>query len=117
MIPICCVKMALTRADSGIMMAVLYIIQSCAAFGLAFSKNWMYRILHLSLMTALGIGALLLFGFSASVIPYYAAALIYGLFSAGSYFLLVFHSLIHPNPATAAKYVSVNEIVVGAANI
>ncbi len=54
---------------------------------------------------------MLLFSFGSVPITFYIGSLIFGIYTGTFSFYLVFHSLVHPEKS--AKYLSVNETIVG----
>jgi len=86
-------------------------IQGLTAWSLCRSKIWMYKRFPALLMAFAGIAGLLLFACGKNLYWFYPAAVIYGIFSGCFYFLLVYHSLVHPEKS--AFFVSGNEVLVG----
>lgn len=62
-----------------------------------------------------GFIGMLLFWCGNGIWAFYAGAIIYGIYSSGAFFYLVFHSLVHPEKG--GKYVSLNEVIVGFTSI
>lgn len=104
-----------SKANIGLILAVVSYVQGLTALALLRSKYWMYRPRPVLAAGACGVLALLLFGLGGSMPWFYSGAVLYGVFSGCSYFYLVFHSLVHP--AKSSRYIATNEIVVGSASI
>ena len=115
MIPNRAVALAFSRTDAALILCVLSVVQTVCALSLYNSRKWMYKMLPVALLGLCGIAAVLIFGLCGTRAAFFAGAVIFGVFSGGSYFALVFHSLAHPTKS--AKYVAVNEAVVGISNI
>jgi predicted MFS family arabinose efflux permease len=58
-----------------------------------------------------GILGLLAFGFGQLPLVLCAGAILFGIYSGGFFYYLIFHALIHPE--RSGQYVSVNEAIVG----
>ena len=115
MIPNRAVALDFSRTDAAMILCTLSVVQSLFALAMYRSRKWMYKVLPVAFLGVCGIIAVMLFGLCTDRILFYAGAVIYGIFSGGSYYALVFHSLAHPTKS--AKYVAVNEAVVGLSNI
>lgn len=115
MIPNRAVALDFSRTDAALILCTLSVVQTLCALCLYNSRKWMYKMLPVAIFGLCGILAVLLFGLGKTRTLFFSAAVIYGIFSGASYFLLVFHSLVHPTKS--AKYVAVNEAVVGISNI
>lgn len=115
MIPNRAVALDFSRTDAAMILCTLSVVQSLFALSMYHSKKWMYKVLPVAVLGVCGVIAVMLFGLCTDRILFYAGAVIYGIFSGGSYYALVFHSLAHPTKS--AKYVAVNEAVVGISNI
>ena len=63
------------------------------------------------LMGLMGVASMVCFWLGRNMTVFYAAALIYGIYSGCYYFVLVYYSLIHP--VKAARNAGLNEVVVG----
>ena len=103
------------KADMSIVLSVLSFAQSGTAFLLIWSREWMYRRLPGILVNAAGIAALLGFGLCTTVTGFVISALLFGIYSGSFYFLLVFHSLVHPT--RSSRYLAGNETIVGVTGI
>lgn len=113
--PALAVELGIGQFHAGMILAMVSYVQAAVGLLLIFGKQWMYRILPIAFLCLCGITGLFLFGFTSNLILLYLAAIIYGIFSAGFYFTLVFHALVHPTKSE--KYVPINEVLVGAASI
>lgn len=103
------------RDHSGYMLTCLGLVQGFFAMSLMKSKTWMYSPIPNILAGAVGIASMLLIATGKNVLAFYVASTIYGFYSGYYYFMLVFHSLIHPTKS--GKYVGINEAVVGIVGI
>ncbi len=119
------VAFVIPKSQVGSIIASLYAVQALAGLSFLHSRTWMFRpgpVVGFSVFGLLGLA-----GFGVSLLPaidgvevltvplrtlgLYASAACYGVFSGSFFFGLVFHSLIHPH--RSARYVAVNETVVG----
>jgi len=98
-------------SGSGLALALLSFSQAFTGLFLCFSKKWMYRPLPVGAFGVCGIVSSILFGFGSGTFSYCVAAVLFGIYSGGFFFYLVFHSLVHPSKS--ARYIAVNEMVVG----
>lgn len=119
------VAFAMPKSQIGSITALLYIVQALVGLSLLRSRTWMFRPAPVAGFATFGVVGLV--GFSVSLLPMidgidvltvplrtlglYASVACYGVFSGSFFFRLVFHSLVHPH--RSAKYVAVNETVVG----
>jgi MFS family permease len=116
---------AIPKSQIGSIVATLYVLQALVGLSLLHGKTWMFRP-----MPAMGFavfGLVSMAGFGVSLLPVingievlavplrtlclYTSAACYGVFSGSFFFGLVFHSLVHPH--RSARYVAINEMVVG----
>lgn len=119
------VSFTMPKSQIGSIVALLYVVQALVGLSLLRSRMWMFRP-----MPAVGFavfGLIGVAGFGVSLLPImdgvevltvplrtlglYASVACYGVFSGSFFFGLVFHSLVHPH--RSARYVAVNEMVVG----
>ena len=100
-----------SRADAGIILAVVSFMQAFTALALIKAKTMMYKIFPVMLAGLCGIASRLLFGFGSGKAVFTAAAVLFGLYSGYFYFMFVYHSLVSPDKST--RYVAINEIIVG----
>ena len=107
----------LHMADStqGVIFFLLSLTQALTGLALGLSRLWMYRALPIALFGLVGIVGLLGFGFGATKPVLYSAAILFGVYSGAFFFYLVFHALAHP--VKSARYVAINESVVGVGGI
>ncbi len=119
------VSYAIPKSQIGSIIALLYITQALTGLSLIRGKMWMFRPMPLLGFAALGVVSLVCF--SVALLPaidgievftiqlrtlgLYASVACYGAFSGSFFFGLVFHSLVHP--LRSARYVAINETVVG----
>lgn len=119
------VSFAIPKSQIGSIVASLYVVQALVGLSLLRGKTWMFHP-----MPAMGFavfGFVGMAGFGVSFLPaingievfavplrtlcLYASAAFYGVFSGSFFFGLVFHALVHPH--RSARYVAINETVVG----
>ncbi|OHB53500.1 MAG: hypothetical protein A2Y12_17970 [Planctomycetes bacterium GWF2_42_9] len=119
------VSFVIPKSQVGSMVALLYVVQALVGLGLVRSKIWMFRALPVICFTGFGLIGIICFGISLlpnlngvelltvplRTIGLYVSTAFYGVFSGSFFFGLVFHSLVHPS--RSAKYVAINEMVVG----
>jgi len=119
------VSFAMPKSQIGSIIASLYVVQALVGLSLVCSRTWMFRPMPVMGFTVFGLVSMV--GFAVSLLPaldgaevltvplrtigLYASVACYGVFSGSFFFGLVFHSLVHPN--RSAKYVAINETVVG----
>lgn len=100
-----------SRAEAGIILAVVSFVQAFTALALINVKTMMYKALPVVLAGLCGISSLLIFGFGSGKIFFAIAAVLFGIYSGYFYFMFVYHSLI--SPVNSTRYVAINEIIVG----
>jgi MFS family permease len=113
--PVKAALLELSKTDQGLILAIVSFTQAFVGLTFIRSKYWMYKPLPVAIFSLSGILGLLLFGLGTKPGTFYAAALLYGIYSGMFFFYLVFHSLVHPTKSS--KYVAINEAVVGIASI
>jgi MFS family permease len=106
---------SLSEFQAGMVLFLLSGSQALTGLCLFASKTWMYKFTPVSIFGCFGLVATVAFGLTHNVWGYYAAAVIFGIYSGTMFFYLVFHSLVHPSKA--GRYVAVNEMVVGGCGI
>ena len=104
-------KFELGERVEGSTLAILSAVQALVGLAMIFGRTWMYRPSRLAMFGAAGVASLILFAIGHSAGSFYLAAALYGVYSGGFFFYLVFHALVHPS--RSARYVAVNEAVVG----
>ncbi|NLB54786.1 MAG: MFS transporter [Lentisphaerae bacterium] len=84
-----------------------------AITGLCFyrSKTWMYRVGPMFFFGVLGVLGVFCFALQKAFIWYYLGALLLGIYAGAFFFYFVFHAISHPT--RSARYVSINEGVIG----
>ena len=95
--------------------ALFSYVQGLTALALYRSKEWMFRRFPALLMSIAGVAGLLIFTFAHSLMYFYPAAVLGGIYSGCIYFYLVYHSLAHPEKSSF--FVAGNEIIVGVVSI
>lgn len=103
---------SLTKAQQGIVIAIMMGTQAVTGLGLGLGRTWMYRRSLVAAFGLLGAAGLVLYALGQSMGTFCLAAVCFGLYSGTFFFYLVFHAIVHPH--RSARYVSVNEAVVGA---
>ncbi|MCE5341337.1 MAG: MFS transporter [Planctomycetaceae bacterium] len=125
LLPSISVSFAIPKSQVGSMIALLYVVQALVGLSFMRSKIWMFRVLPVIGFTAFGLISITCFGISLlpilngaelltvplRTIGLYVSTAFYGVFSGSFFFGLVFHSLVHPH--RSARYVAINEMVVG----
>ncbi|MBN1553474.1 MAG: MFS transporter [Phycisphaerae bacterium] len=101
----------LSKDQQGMVIALMAATQALTGLLLGFGRFWMYRRALVGIFGLCGIAGLVLYALGESVVLFYPAAVCFGLYSGSFFFYLVFHAIIHPH--RAARYVSVNETIVG----
>ena len=104
-----------SKADMSLVLSILSFAQAGTAFLLILSRDWMYRKIPGILVNLAGLAALLGFGLCSTVTGFMLSALLFGIYSGCFYFLLVFHSLVHPTKSS--RYLAGNETIVGVSGI
>lgn len=107
--------LAITKDHIAYILALVSYIQAFTALLLCRSETWMWRKVPALLMTLPAVLSLLLFAFATDLKIFYAAAVIYGIYSGTFYFYLVYHSLAHPT--RSRFFVAGNEVIVGIVNL
>lgn len=113
--PSSAVAFDLSKPAQGTTFLILSATQALVGLGLGRGKLWMYRPAPIFLFGLCGLAGLVLFAVADSTTAFYLAAACFGVYSGAFYFYFVFHSLVHPT--RAARYVSVNEAIVGLTSI
>ncbi|MDD5729221.1 MAG: MFS transporter, partial [Victivallales bacterium] len=100
------------KEELGYIMALVAYSQGFFSLLLVRGKRyWMYKILPIIMFSLCGFTGMFLFWCGTGSMAFYAGAVIYGIYSSGAYFYMVFHSLVHPEKS--GKYISMNEVIVG----
>jgi predicted MFS family arabinose efflux permease len=107
--------LAISKDHIAYILALVSYIQAFTALLLCRSETWMWRKVPALLMTLPAVLSLLLFAFATDLKIFYAAAVIYGIYSGTFYFYLVYHSLAHPT--RSRFFVAGNEVIVGIVNL
>jgi MFS family permease len=105
----------ISKSGQGTALLILSTVQALVGLGLARGRRWMYRPMPIVLFAVCGLAGLALFASADSTLSFCLAAACFGIYSGSFYFYFVFHSLVHPT--RAARYVSVNEAIVGLMSI
>lgn len=94
--------------------AIVSYVQGLTALALCRGKEWMFRRIPALLMSVCGVSGLLIFTFAHSLMYFYAAAVLCGIYAGCLYFYLVYHSLAHPRNSF---FVAANEVIVGVVSL
>lgn len=108
-------KLDLSAAVQGNVQSLIAASRAAVALTMLGSRWWMYRWFHVATLGLVGVVGAGLFGMGETAWGFYLAATVYGAYSGGFFFYLVFHALTHPS--RTGVYVGVNEVVVGGANV
>lgn len=108
-------ELGVSKFHSGMILSLVSVMQVFWAFVWLRSRVWMYKPGPALLAGVSGVAGLLLYVKGSTLTTLYTASILYGSFSGFFYFTLVFFSLVHPSKS--AKYLSVNEALVGIAGI
>lgn len=103
--------LGLSDSVKGVVLFLLSGVQAFTGLILCISRDWMYDRKKLLGFGVLGLIGAVIFSVGESPLSFYIAASMYGIFSGSFFYYFVFHSLTHPNKS--ARYVSINETVVG----
>lgn len=99
------------KVHQGSILALASYSQAFTGLFLINSRYWMYRTVPVAIIGICGVAGMLLFSFGSEVLTFYIGSLVFGIYTGTFSFYLVFHSLVHPDKS--AKYLSVNETIVG----
>ncbi len=99
------------KVHQGGILALASFSQAFTGLFLINSRYWMYRAIPVAAIGICGVTGMLLFSFGSVPITFYIGSLVFGIYTGTFSFYLVFHSLVHPEKS--AKYLSVNETIVG----
>jgi len=105
----------ITKPQQGTTLALLGWAQAVTGLLMGYSRTWMYRALPVAVLSLFGLGGVILFAAADRPAIFYAGAVCVGIYSGMFFFYLVFHSLVHPS--RSARYISINESVVGLTGI
>ena len=109
-------ELFLSESEQGTVFFLLSATQGVTGLLLCHSTILMYRARSVLLFGLIGAIGLICFTLRVDrTWVFYAGAVCLGTYSGFSFFYIVFHSLTHPGKA--AKYISLNEMVIGAAGI
>lgn len=109
------VDLGLAKMHAGSILALVSVMQVIWGLSWVNSKRWMFKPSAALLAGLCGTAGLTLFAFSTSIPCLYLAAAFYGTYSGYFYFTMVFYALVHP--LKSARYLSINEAVVGLSGI
>jgi MFS family permease len=105
----------LTQSLQGLLFFLLSLVQAFTGLFLCRSRVWMYGRGGLLAFGLAGILGSLALGFARTPLMLAIGAILFGLYAGGFFFYMVFHALIHPG--RSARYVAINETVVGLASL
>jgi MFS family permease len=98
-------------SQKGLIIFIMLISQALTALLLRRTTKWFFDWRKIVLFGLSGAGGLFVFAIRQTPGAYYLAAALFGIYSGSFFFYYVFHALRHPS--RAARYVSINETVVG----
>ncbi|MCI7643317.1 MAG: YdbH domain-containing protein [Lentisphaeria bacterium] len=102
---------SISLMSRSIVLALLTYVQALVGLSFYRSRFWPYRPWGMSLLALSGILGLLLFAWGGTLLTFSLAAVLYGIYSAGFFFYINFHSL--NSGAKMARNVAIIEILVG----
>ena len=105
----------LSAGTQGLLFFLLSLMQACVGLACCRSRTWMYRAGPVLVFGMAGVVGSLCLGYGTTLTALVAGAVLFGLYSGGFFFYLVFHALTHPS--RSAHYIAVNESVVGVGGI
>lgn len=105
----------LSEGSQGLIFFIISIAQAMTSLLLCLGKRWMYRPLPLSVFGIAGVAGFVVLGIADSLPALWAASAVFGIYSGGFFYYLVFHSVVHPTKSS--RYISLNETIVGAGGI
>jgi MFS family permease len=105
----------LSEQNQGILFFIISFAQALTSLALCLGKTWMYRPVPVAAFSIAGVLGFVAFGTAGSWHALCVASVLFGIYSGGFYYYLVFHSVVHPTKS--ARYVSFNEAIVGAGGI
>lgn len=108
-------KLHLSQSFQGLLFFLLSLTQGLMGLFLCRSRLWMYRMSGVFKMGLAGIAGSLILGLACHPGILALGTILFGLYAGGFYFYMVFHALIHSR--NSARYVAVNEIVVGISSL
>ena len=109
------VELKLGQFWSGASLALLRFAQSFAALALINARKWMYGGKALGIAAVLGTGSMIFWTLGRGVFSYMTGAFLFGICAGIIYFSLVYYALAVPEKS--AKYISINESLLGLAGI
>ncbi|NQT19426.1 MAG: MFS transporter [Planctomycetes bacterium] len=115
LIPVSGVEYRMSEPEIGTIFFVASAVRALTGLLLCRSKTWMYRPFAVGAFGLFGIAGMLVVATAEGPWGFGCAAALHGIYLGSFFFYLTFHSLIHPT--RSSRYVSINESVVGAANI
>lgn len=113
--PVSAEAFSLSKPSQGTMFLLLSGTQAIVGFLLGWSRTWMYRPWPVIGFGLFGVLGMVLFAVGRDVALFWTAAVCFGVYAGSFYFYYVYHALVHPT--RAARYVSINEAVVGVMGI
>lgn len=101
--------------EKGMVLFLMCMTLALTGFALRRSRSWMYDWRRICAFGVFGMAGIAVMGVGSTPLVYYSGAVCFGVYAGAFFFYLVFHSLSHPS--RSARYVSMNEAVVGVAGI
>lgn len=101
--------------QKGMVLFLMCVTLAVVAFALRWSRSWMYDWRRTSAFGLFGIAGMVVMSLGSTPFVYYIGGICFGVYAGGFFFYLVFHALSHPS--RSARYVSINEAIVGIAGV
>lgn len=108
-------SVSMDKTTLGLVLAAVSYTQAFVGLSFWLGKTWMYKFFPALILSISGIAGLLLFTCGSTAGAFFAAAILYGIYSGYFFFSLVFHSLVHPEKC--GVYVAINEVIVGCTSV
>ncbi|MBN1808787.1 MAG: MFS transporter [Planctomycetes bacterium] len=99
----------------GLVLFLMCITLALVAFALRRTRSWMYDWRRICAFGLFGIAGMIILSLGDSLLAACLGAVSFGVYAGAFFFYLVFHALSHPS--RSARYVSINEAVVGTASM
>ncbi|MDD3118089.1 MAG: MFS transporter [Victivallales bacterium] len=103
--------LTVSKANQGMVFAILFWAQAGAGLVLCLFRHWMYRRGTIIMVSLSGIIGFLLLGMGRTAPVFFLAALLLGIYTGTISCYFVFHALVHPRKSSSR--VAVNETIVG----
>lgn len=108
-------ELHLSPTFQGVLFFLLSLVQGLTGLAFYRTRAWVYGWRGVAALGASGILGTTLLGLVHSPIGLALGAILFGLYSGGFFFYLVFHAVVHPT--RSARYISFNEVTVGVSSL